>query len=94
MFIFLLRSISSYNYNLELGRTYNDEHCHCVKTDAQGPWCDYWGDATYPYPYCWLDGKEKAKFCPGSLKSNESEEYFSFHTAVCSKTQRKHQILR
>ena len=59
----------------------SENRCVCGKVRDFEAYCSGWMDETYPW--CYLQGGLKSGHCPGAVKSNNLDHYWTKHPDVC-----------
>ena len=72
-------------------KAYEDEYCTCIETNSEGPWCADWNNNGFEF--CTLKGGVASQYCPGALKYNNHDEFYSSHPLVCNKNERKYFLI-
>ena len=55
--------------------------CVCGKVGNYDAYCSGWMGQTYPW--CYLEGGLNSGHCPGAVRSNDSDHYWTKHRDVC-----------
>ena len=68
-------------------RNYVETNCNCAyydEVDSVGPYCSEWvkGDP----PFCYISGRETARFCPGATLHGNESIYWTEDTDTCQRS--------
>ena len=71
---------------------YEEKYCRCAAKREEPAWCKKWWSDTKEQ-YCYLNEGLESKHCPGAerlyIGDEPTDDYFSSHPSICSKSERK-----